>query len=79
MWGCGHLLHYLPKKRKKNKKIGEGGRARGMVWVKSIVVCQVRVVSSKYQSNLIINKEVMAILAKFNNLTLRVKVIQRSR
>ncbi|KAH3728037.1 hypothetical protein DPMN_053983 [Dreissena polymorpha] len=29
------------------------------------------VVSSKYQSNLIINKEVMAILAKFNNLTLR--------
>jgi len=34
------------------------------------VVCQVRVVLSKYQSNLIINKEVMAILAKFNNLTL---------
>ena len=58
---------------------GRGGRARGMVWVESIVVCQVRVVSSKYQSNLIINKEVMAILAKFNNLTLRVKVIQRSR
>ena len=67
------------------KKIGGGfggggrGRARGMVWVESIVVCQVRVVLSKYQSNLIINKEVMAILAKFNNLTLRVKVIQRSR
>ena len=50
-----------------------------MVWVESIVVCQVRVVLSKYQSNLIINKEVMANLAKFNNLTLRVKVIQRSR
>ena len=66
---------------KKTKKIrgGGGGRARGMVWVESIVVCQVRVVLSKYQSNLIINKEVMAILAKFNNLTLRVKVIQRSR
>ena len=56
-----------------------GGGACGMVWVESIVVCQVRVVLSKYQSNLIINKEVMAILAKFNNLTLRVKVIQRSR
>ena len=71
-------------KKKKKKKIREGGggfggRARGMVWVESIVVCQVRVVLSKYQSNLIINKEVMAILAKFNNLTLRVKVIQRSR
>ena len=47
-----------------------------MVWVESIVECQVRVVLSKYQSNLIINKEVMAILAKFNNLTLRVNVIQ---
>ena len=58
---------------------GFWGGAWEMVWVESIVVCQVRVVSSKYQSNLIINKEVMAILAKFNNLTLRVKVIQRSR
>ncbi|KAH3715692.1 hypothetical protein DPMN_058404 [Dreissena polymorpha] len=32
---------------------GGGWRARGMVWVESIVVCQ-------YQSDLIINKEVMA-------------------
>ena len=48
-------------------------------WGESIVVCQLRVVLSNYQSNLIINKEVMAILAKLNNLTLRVKVIQRSR
>jgi len=52
---------------------------RGVVWVESIVVCQVSVVLSKYESNLIINKEVMAILAKFNTLTLTVKVIQRSR
>ena len=35
-----------------------------MVWVKSIVVCHVSVVFSKYESNLIINKEVVAILAK---------------
>ena len=37
------------------------GGACGMVWVKSIVVCQVSVVWSKYESNLILNKEVMAI------------------
>ena len=70
------ICEMILKKKKKNR--GRGG-ARSMVWVESIVVCQVRVVLSKYQSNLIINKEVMAILAKFNNLTLRVKVIQRSR
>ena len=32
-----------------------------MVWVESIVVCQESVVLSKYESNLILNKEVMAI------------------
>ena len=78
------VIYEMILKKKKKVKGGIGGRgggwrARGMVWVESIVVCQVRVVLSKYQSNLIINKEVMAILAKFNNLTLRVKVIQRSR
>ncbi|KAH3877915.1 hypothetical protein DPMN_001795 [Dreissena polymorpha] len=39
------------------KKQGVGGRAWGMVWVESIVVCQ-------YQSNLIINKEIQ-LLTKF--------------
>ena len=74
--GCGHLLDDL------SKNSGEGvfwGGALGMVWVESIVVCQVSVVLSKYELNLIINKEIMAILAKFNTLTLTIKVIQRSR
>ena len=53
--------------------------AWGIVWVKSIVVCLVSVVLSKYESNLIINKEVMEIFEKCNTLTLTVKVIQRSK
>ena len=76
--GCGHWSFI----RWSFKKIGEGvfwGGALGMVWVESIVVCQVSVVLSKYELNLIINKEIMAILAKFNTLTLTIKVIQRSR
>ncbi len=76
--GYGHLLDDL------SKNFGEGvfwGGALGMVWVESIVVhvCQVSVVLSKYELNLIINKEIMAILAKFNTLTLTIKVFQRSR
>jgi len=64
---CDNLLDDLSKiTTQKKKKIwvggGDSGVGRGgVVWVESIVVCQVSVVLSKYESNLMLNKEVMAI------------------
>ena len=63
MWVCGHLIDDLSKKEKKRKIFsyyffrvgGVWGGAWGIVWVESIVVCQVSVVLSKYESNVIIN------------------------
>ena len=70
--GRGHLLDYISKYKKKRENtnlffvggVGVGGfcgGAWGMVWVESVVVCQVSVDLSKYESNVILNKEVMAI------------------
>ena len=63
MWVGGNLKDELSKIIIK-KNCGGGGfwiAAWGIVWVQCIVVCQVSVVLSKYESNVIINKEVMAI------------------
>ena len=41
------------------------GGVWGLVWVESIVACQVSIVLSMFESNLILSKEVMAIEATF--------------
>ena len=63
MWVGGNLKDEVSKIIIKIKLGGGGfwGGAWGIVWVQCIVVCQVSVVLSKYESNVIINKEVMAI------------------
>ena len=60
---CGHLIDDIFKVM--DFFFRGGGRFWGLAWgtvlVACIVVCQVSVVLSKYESNVIINKDGMAI------------------